>query len=276
VAVTRTIEPADSPDGPFVASVRPVLDALEPLVRGRMASRSARDGPFVLGITGGVGAGKSTMARRLARLLAAADCRPQVEVVCTDGFLLPNAELEARGLLERKGFPDSYDHRSLVGFLTALGSGQSGLAVPRYSHLRYDVVDEVQIVDPCDVVVLEGLHLLAPPPGPVGPGPEPSVRDFVHYALYLDAEADALRQWSIERATDLAAATTGPLRHDAHPYLRLEPSALRQLVAGAWRRINEPNLREHIVPTRALADAVVVFDRGHRVTEVSFSAPETE
>jgi len=193
--------------------------------------------PYLVAITGSVAVGKSTLARTLASTLDAW----KVDIVATDGFLFPNAELEARGLMQRKGFPESYDQAALDRFVAALKSGAAPLRVPLYSHLRYDVVDEEQVVDDPDIVILEGLQ---------------SIRDGVDFGIYLDAPEELLETWFLERLL--------ALRQDPQSFLHAyAEEALLPMAREVWRTINLANLREHIAPYRERARVVVEKGPGH-------------
>jgi type I pantothenate kinase len=236
---------------------------------------AVRRAPFVLGVTGGVGAGKSTVARDLARSLGSLHGAPRVDVVSTDGFLLPNAQLAELGMLERKGYPESYDRGRLLEFLGALRAGGAPLDVPVYSHLHYDVVQgEEQVVRGPDVLVLEGLHLLGDAPPDERGRPTRAVRDLLDFCVYLDAEVADQRRWFLDRFDVLrrAAADTA----DAHPYFRLDDEAAFALANAAWEHVNEPNLVQYVLPTRPRADAIVVLGPDHGVREVVIARPGHE
>jgi type I pantothenate kinase len=221
---------------------------VDELARLIEAERRTSSRPFLVAITGSVAAGKSTLARTLAASLAGAR---KVDVVCTDGFLFPNGELEARGLMQRKGFPESYDQRALDGFVTSLKSGAAPLRVPLYSHAVYDVGGEEQIVNDADVVILEGLQ---------------SFRDGVDFAIYLDAPEDELEAWFLARLL--------ALREDPQSFLHAySEAALLPMAKEVWRTVNLANLREHIAPFRDVADVVVVKGAGHAVTRIERRSP---
>jgi type I pantothenate kinase len=205
--------------------------------------------PYLVAITGSVAVGKSTLARSLASSLAVTW---KVDVVNTDGFLFPNAELEARGLMQRKGFPESYDQAALDAFVSSLKSGAAPLRVPLYSHGAYDVTGDVQIVDRSDVVILEGLQ---------------SIRDGVDFSIYLDAPEPELEAWFLARLF--------ALREDPNSFLHAySEEALLPLAKEVWRTINLANLREHIAPYRELAHVVVEKGPGHVVTGIRQRAAE--
>ena len=219
------------------------LDRLSAEVEARRASTPDR--PFVVGLTGGVASGKSLVARRLAERLADDDL--SVEVVTTDGFLLPNAVLTERGLMERKGFPDSYDWDALTGFLAAVAAGEPTLVVPTYSHEAYDV-GETRVFARPQVLIVEGLVALDARVAPLD------------LSIYLHAEEDDLIAWYTERFMALGRWTAPRL---AERFAAAgSPEALARDI---WDRINAPVLREHVLPARARADIVLDKARDHSV-----------
>jgi len=200
--------------------------------------------PYLVAITGSVAAGKSTLASTLA---AALRPRWKVDVVNTDGFLFPNAVLEARDLMQRKGFPESYDQAALDRFVAELKAGVAPLRVPLYSHVRYDVVEEVQLVDRADVVILEGLQ---------------SIRDGVDFSIYVDAPERELETWFLARLQTLREDP----RSFLHAYTEEE---LLPLAKDVWRTINLVNLREHIARDRERARVVVEKGADHAVQRIA-------
>jgi type I pantothenate kinase len=221
--------------------------------------------PFVLGIAGSVAVGKSTTARLLRELLARWPQHPRVELVTTDGFLLPNAELERRGLLARKGFPESYDRRALLRFVSAVKSGVDEVWAPVYSHLAYDVTDEQVVLHRPDIVIVEGLNVLAPARIRADGRQGLAVSDFFDFGVFVDAATSDVRRWYVERFLRLRSTA---FRDPASYFRRYAALTQAEAVAQAeqlWDTINGPNLRTNILPTRGRASLVLRKDGDHAV-----------
>lgn len=221
--------------------------------------------PFVIGIAGSVAVGKSTTARLLKELLSHSPDHPVVELVTTDGFLFPNAELERRGLLERKGFPESYDRKALLRFVMEVKSGVEVVTAPVYSHLTYDRTDEVVTLKAPDIVIVEGLNVLAParPRGDGSPGL--AVSDFFDFSIYVDASGRDLRRWYIDRFLTLRKTAFADPASYFHRYSSLTDEEAEARAGELWDTINLPNLRENIQTTRGRASLVLRKGPDHSV-----------
>jgi type I pantothenate kinase len=231
--------------------------------QGEFLGESGCTVPFLIALGGSVAVGKSTAARLVVRLLSSLRPGWRVELVTTDGFLMPNAALEERGILARKGFPESYDRRALVRFVADLKSGVSEVRAPVYSHLRYDIVEgEAQVVQAPDVVVLEGVNVLQRGSGRV------YVSDFVDFALYLDAEEDDVRRWYLSRFLALRNGAFQRPESYFHRYASLSDDEAVEVATGIWERTNRPNLLNNIQPTRPRADLVLEKGPDHFVSRV--------
>jgi type I pantothenate kinase len=225
--------------------------------------------PFVIGVAGSVAVGKSTTSRILRELLSRWPDTPRVQLVTTDGFLYPNAELERRNLLSRKGFPESYDRRALMRFVAAVKSGVPEVAAPVYSHLTYDIVpgEEIVVRSP-DVLIIEGLNVLQPPRGRWDGTVGVAVNDYFDFSVYVDAQEEDVEGWYVERFLQLReTAFTHPHSY-FHRYAVLSDDEARATAARIWQEINGPNLVENILPTRSRATLVLVKGPDHGVRRV--------
>ena len=219
--------------------------------------------PFVIGIAGSVAVGKSTISRVLQELLSRWPQHPRVELVTTDGFLWPNAVLAERGLMDRKGFPESYDRRALLEFVARAKGGEEYLEVPVYSHFAYDVVEgESRMVQRPDILILEGLNVLQA--GERGA----FVSDYFDFSIFVDADPDAIRRWYIERFITLHdTAFTEPEAY-FHRYAGLSDAEAEAVASDIWSRINEVNLFESILPTRERASLILQKASDHSIERV--------
>lgn len=218
--------------------------------------------PFIVALGGSVAVGKSTAARLAVRLLQSLRPEWRVELVTTDGFLMPNAALIERGILARKGFPESYDRRALLRFVAELKSGVEEVQAPIYSHLTYDITDEVHVVRSPDVVVLEGVNVLQRGSGRV------YVSDFLDFALYLDAEEDDVKRWYLSRFLTLRDGAFQDPASYFHRYAQLSDQEAVEVATGIWERTNRPNLLNNIQPTRPRADVILEKGPDHFVSRV--------
>jgi type I pantothenate kinase len=225
--------------------------------------------PFILGIAGSVAVGKSTTSRVLQALLARWPSHPHVELVTTDGFLLPLRVLEARGLVHRKGFPESYDLRRLVRFLADVKSGVPEVVAPVYSHLAYDIVPgEYQVVRQPDILILEGLNVLQTGTGRAGRPMPLFVSDFFDFSIYVDANESDLEQWYVERFLQFRDTVFRNPSSYFHRFAALSTAEAVETARGIWRTVNLVNLRENILPTRERAHLILEKGRDHAVRRV--------
>jgi type I pantothenate kinase len=218
--------------------------------------------PFVIGLAGSVAVGKSTTARILRTLLARWPDHPRVDLVTTDGFLHSKAELVRRGLMHRKGFPESYDRRALLRFVTEVKSGAPEVSAPVYSHVAYDIVpDERNVVRQPDILIVEGLNVLQP-------GPSLTVSDLFDFSIYVDARTEHIARWYTDRFLALRSTAFADPESHFHHFAELTDSEARAGADHLWRTINEPNLVDNILPTRPRATLVLRKDIDHTINRV--------
>jgi type I pantothenate kinase len=220
--------------------------------------------PFIIGVAGSVAVGKSTVSRLLRSLLARGPAQPNVELVTTDGFLYPNAVLSERGLMLRKGFPESYDRRALLRFVSEIKAGAAEVSMPVYDPLSYDIVpDGRQMVRRPDVLIVEGLNVLqSAKPGGL------ALSDLFDFSIYVDARVNDIRQWYIDRFFALRRTVFADERSYFHPYAQVDEDEAAAQAEKLWRDINEVNLVANILPTRARATLVLHKDHDHRIHRV--------
>jgi type I pantothenate kinase len=225
--------------------------------------------PFIIGIAGSVAVGKSTTARILQELLARWPSSPKVDLVTTDGFLWPNAYLRERNLMERKGFPESYDVGTVLKFLSAIKAGESTVRAPLYSHLTYDVLpDKYLTIDRPDILVFEGINVLQVRDLPEDGKTVPFVSDFFDFSIYIDADETLIHDWYVGRFMRLRETAFQDPKSFFHGYAQLSDDAALAIAEGLWTNINLRNLRENIQPTRPRADLILRKGSDHLIEEV--------
>lgn len=243
--------------------------ATQGLFKATQRFLGAEDGkmPYIIGIAGSVAVGKSTTARVLKALLSRWTNTPKVELITTDGFLHPNSVLEREGIMDRKGFPESYDGTSLLRFLSEIKAGKRNVEAPVYSHLVYDVMPGKSIVvDRPDILIVEGLNVLLPNK----PGKDiPFVSDFFDFSIYLDAPDNDLERWYVARFMKLRETAFRDPRSYFRKYADLNDEDAERTARDIWRRINLRNLHENILPTRARASLVLTKGQNHKIEKVA-------
>jgi len=221
--------------------------------------------PFIIGVAGSVAVGKSTVSRLLKELLSRWPSTPTVALVTTDGFLHPNAVLEERGIMNRKGFPESYDRLALLKFVADIKSGKEQVSAPLYSHLTYDIVPGEQvIVSSPDVVIVEGLNVLQPP----ALGQEVALSDYFDFKIYVDAPTEEIESWYLDRFKALRESAFRDPASYFHRYAEMDATKALDRAKEIWRTINLPNLMENIISTRSRATLVLQKGQKHRVERV--------
>ena len=234
-------------------------------VTGSFLNKTNKRTPFIIGVAGSVAVGKSTVSRLLRELLSRWPSTPKVALVTTDGFLYPNAVLEKRGLMQRKGFPESYDRLALIKFVADIKSGKEVVSAPLYSHLTYDIVEgeTVQVESP-DVVIVEGLNVLQPP----APGQDVALSDYFDFKIYVDAPTKEIEKWYLNRFEELRDSAFRDPASYFHRYAEMPLEDALNRAKEIWQDINLPNLIENILSTKSRATLVLQKGVGHRVESV--------
>ena len=239
-------------------------------VTNRFLGRKDHRVPFIIGIAGSVAVGKSTSARVLKALLARWADHPKVDLVTTDGFLLPNAVLESRGIMNRKGFPESFDIGRLLNFLNDVKSGKENVAAPVYSHFHYDIVaGQDVVVNQPDILIVEGLNLFQPARLPKDGTAIPYVSDFLDFSIYIDADEMVIQRWYISRFMKLRQTAFRDPAAYFHRYAGLDHGQALGRALEIWQTINLKNLHENILPTRQRAGLIITKTEDHQTSKVA-------
>ncbi|MBT1018175.1 type I pantothenate kinase [Canibacter sp. lx-72] len=234
--------------------------------RNFLQHKNAPKSPFVIGIAGSVAVGKSTVARVLRELLSRWSETPRVALVTTDGFLYSNAQLKRRGLLDRKGFPESYDRRSLLRFVARVKAGMPEVKAPVYSHLVYDVVpDKFTLVNRPDILIIEGINVLQPPSSKKNPL---ALSDLFDFSIYVDARTKDIKTWYLKRFLRLRASAFQDPQSFFRPLAQISEADAITTAKYYWNTINAPNLEQNIKPTRGRASLILRKDTDHSVQKI--------
>ena len=232
---------------------------------GSFLHGTAKRTPFIIGVAGSVAVGKSTVSRLLKELLSRWPTTPRVSLVTTDGFLYPNSVLEEKGLMAKKGFPESYDRLALLKFVADIKSGKEEVKAPVYSHLTYDIVPGAElVVNSPDVVIVEGLNVLQPP----AIGQEVALSDYFDFQIYVDAPTDEIETWYLDRFKQLRESAFRNPESYFHKYAEMPMEDALDRAKEIWRTINLPNLLENIISTKSRATLVLQKGVKHRVERV--------
>lgn len=248
-----------------VAAVQHLYEARRAFMGTSLATRV----PYIIGIAGSVAVGKSTFSRVLRACLARWADHPHVDLVTTDGFLYPNSILEERGLMKRKGFPESYDQRRLIRFLADIKAGEPAVSAPVYSHLHYDIVpDAFQRVERPHILIVEGLNVLQSPASSGRDGSRVFVSDFFDFSIYIDADEKIIEQWYVQRFQRLRETVFQSESSYFHRYADLSEAEAVETSRRIWEDINLVNLRENIRPTRDRAHLILQKGSEHLIERV--------
>lgn len=238
-------------------------------VTNRFLGQSEQKAPFIIGIAGSVASGKSTTARVMKALLARWPDHPHVDLMSTDGFLFPNKVLEDRNLMDRKGFPESFNTSELLRFLADVKAGKPNVTAPVYSHFAYDILDGQHItIDRPDILIVEGLNVLQPARLPKSGSAIPFVSDFFDFSIYIDASSKVMEEWYMTRFWRLRDTAFRDPAAYFHKYVDLDEQEVEKIARNIWKSINLKNLEKNILPTRQRADLILRKGENHDVEEV--------
>ena len=238
------------------------------VVLNEFLGKKPTEGPYIISIAGSVAVGKSTTARILQALLQHWPEHPKVDLVTTDGFIYPLATLKRKGLMQRKGFPESYDTRMLLDFISDLKSGKEEVHAPLYSHITYDRCEETQVIRQPDILILEGLNVLQTGIDSPGLTRRPFVSDFVDFSIYVDASEGLLKKWYINRFLQFRSGAFNKEGSYFKHYAELTDDEAKETASNIWDSINGPNLRQNVLPTRERAHLILQKGAGHQVAQV--------
>lgn len=235
------------------------------LSKGLFMQQFAPPSPFIIGVAGSVAVGKSTTARLLQMMLSRTLKRSNVQLITTDGFLYPSAELERRGILDKKGFPESYDMQRLLDFLNAVKNGNDNLKIPKYSHEIYDIIpDEFEEISQPDILIVEGINVLQLPANQ-----QIYVSDYFDFSIFVDAAPDLIESWYLERFEALLDLAKDDKTNYYYEYANAPREESLAFARQVWKDVNLKNLKEFILPTRSRADVVLHKTTSHTIDEIS-------
>jgi len=239
------------------------------MVTNRFLGQTLQKMPFIIGIAGSVACGKSTTARVLKALLARWPGHPHVDLISTDGFLFPNAYLNENNLMDKKGFPESFNTDLLLQFLAAVKAGTPNVTAPVYSHFAYDILSDQKVrIDRPDILIVEGLNVLQPAHLPKSGSAIPFVSDFFDFSIYIDADSKHIEEWYIRRFWRLRETAFRDPAAYFHKYALMEEEKVEKTAHDIWQSINKKNLEKNILPTRQRADLILKKAKNHAVDEV--------
>lgn len=238
------------------------------LVLTEFLKQKPTEGPYIISIAGSVAVGKSTTARIMQTLLQRWPEHPKVDLVTTDGFLYPLKTLKEKGLLQRKGFPESYDTKMLLEFISALKSDQKNVSAPLYSHITYDRCEQQQTISQPDILILEGLNVLQTGFDASNDDKKPFVSDYVDFSIYVDANEDQLKQWYVDRFLQFRSGAFSDKNSYFHHFSMLSDTEAKATATSIWDTINSPNLKQNILPTRDRAHLILKKTQGHFIDQV--------